>query len=261
MTHTAGAAILGWVPATLLAVLSSLAPSSASNLVLPGWDLLLSVPPTTFGGVPFEGVPLGSYDFGSGAQNVGSTDTIVHRLDSAFEPSTAIPTELVALQLQSLVPADFGGGLDTYFITLQSVRGGPASSGRMTINFDPGGEVTPHGTFDSFFNVFFDVRLGALDGPIFLSDVLTLTSTGNPWTHEPPPDSLLIDDINHVLNGSNKENDFFPLGVVQEIHPTGAMHSVVTTPTDHNHVPDAGSTAFALAFALLGLAMCRRSLG
>jgi hypothetical protein len=245
----------GWTIGALLLVLSSATLSKASDLVLPGWDLFLTAPPTVFGGVAFEGVPIDTYDFGAGLQNVGNTDTIVQRLDPASAPSTAIPTELVALQLQSSVPADFGGGLDTYFITLQSARGGPASVGRMTINFDPAGEVIPHGTFDSFFDVFFDVRKGDLNGPIFLSDSLRLASQGTPWNHDPPPDAVLINGVNYHLNGSDKDNDFFPIGPVQEFHPTGAIHSVVP-----GTLPEASSTALTLALGLFGISLLGRFL-
>ena len=44
----------------------------------------------------------------------------------------------------------------------------------MTINFtsvDDHLPNTPEGTFSSFFDVFFDVRKGALNGPIALSDI------------------------------------------------------------------------------------------
>lgn len=242
----------------ILAALAVAVESHASDSVLPGYDLLETVPPTNFGGVPFVGVPLGTFDFGGGPVFVGNTDTIIHRLDTASAPSTAISTEMVALHLMSAVPADFGLGLGTYFITLQSERGGPTSPGRMTISFGP--EPPPggaHGTFDSFFDVFFDVRLGSLSGPIALSDSLTLTSTGTPWTHEPPPGAVLIDGINNRLNGTDRLNDFHILGVVQEVHPTGAMHDARET---LQAVPEPGSAAFCLTGAAALLSLFRRRL-
>ncbi|MGH9720597.1 MAG: PEP-CTERM sorting domain-containing protein [Bryobacteraceae bacterium] len=221
--------------------------ANAGPSVLPGWDLFETVAPTNFGGVPFQGVPLVTFDFGGGPVAVGNTDTIVQRLDQADAPSEAISTVLEALHLVSTVPTDFGLGLGFYYITLQSERGGPASPGRMTINF--GAEAPPglpHGTFDSFFDVFFDVRLGSLNGPIALSNNLLLTSQGTLWNHFPPPGAIEINGINVLLNGSNRDGDFFPLGTVSETHPTGAQHTVTTS------TPEPGSLAL-LAFGALAL--------
>jgi hypothetical protein len=214
----------------LLAALGWPAVVQASNIVHTGWDLFESLPDTSFGGVPFNGVPLGTFDFGGaiGTKSVGNTDTIVQRLGPATDASPSISTELVALHLMSAIPTDFGLGVGTYFITLQSERGGPASPGRMTIN-GLAAEGSPHGTFDSFFDVFFDIRLGALDGPIALSDDLRLTSSGTPWGHLPPPGSLEIPDVNMFLNGTDRDQDFWPVGVITEQHPTGALHIVRTT--------------------------------
>ena len=66
-----------------------------------GWDLFSTDPGTTFGPIPFEGAPLGSFDFGGtvGVQDVGDTDTIIRRLDDAtFGGPATIDIELVALQ-------------------------------------------------------------------------------------------------------------------------------------------------------------------
>jgi hypothetical protein len=208
----------------------------AANIVDPGWDLFQTdAAGTTFGGVNFGGVPLGTFDFGGsiGVQNVGGTDTIVHRSDPVSEPSGSTPIEMLALQLKSVVPVDFGLGTDFYYITLQSARGGPATVGRMTINFDsppPPALTDKQGTFSSFFDVFFDIRKGALDGPIAVSDSLELTNSGASWAHQQIPAPLEIPGVNTFLNGQDRSADFFPLGLVQEVHPTGAMHSVQTTP-------------------------------
>lgn len=105
---------------------------AAADMVDAVWDLLTTVPPTTFGGAAFQGVPLGTFDFGGsiGVQPVGLTDTIVKRNAAADVPTPpgtdTVPIELVALHLQSVAPVDFGLGLDTYFVTLQAERGGPA---------------------------------------------------------------------------------------------------------------------------------------
>ena len=211
-------------------------------------------------GVPFQGVSLGTYDFGGGAQNVGNADTIVERLSAAAVPgpgfSDTIPIELVALHLQSAVPADFGFGVGTHFITLQSERGGPASAGQMTINFGP--EGNPHGTFDSFFDVFFDIRFGDLSGPIVGSQLLRLTSAGTPWSHDAPPGAVLIDGVNHNLNGSDNLEDFWPVGSITEQHAAG-LH-VVAPATSVTSVPEAGTTLSLLLIALgfCGLGLLRQ---
>jgi hypothetical protein len=234
--------------AALIANLASPASGLAGIVVNPGFDLLHTEAGTTFAGVPFAGVPLGTFDFGGGPLATGNADTIVHRLAIADAPSEAISIELVALHLRSGVPTNFGLGVGTYFVTLQSERGGPASVGRMTINFGP--EGSPHGTFDSFFDVFFDIRLGALDGPIALSDHLVQTAQGVPWNHLPPPGAVEIPGVNTLLNGSDRLADFFPVGTFTEDFP-GSPH-VVTTATD-GAVPEPSTLLMGTVFSVLSL--------
>lgn len=240
--------------ATAFLLLASIAfslRSQAAVTVSAGWDLQATQPGTSFAGVPFQGVPLTTFNFGSGPQSVGNADTIVHRLAPANSPSTSIATELVALQLMTTVPADFGFGVGTYYMTLQSARGGPASTGRMTINFGPEAAAgLPHGTFDSFFDVFFDLRLGGLNGPIALSSVQTVTSLGSPWNHFAPPGAVLIPGVNHNLNGSSNENDFWPIGSYNRTFPTGAVQVVAPATSS---VPDGGST---LGMLLVAVGFC-----
>jgi hypothetical protein len=241
----------------LVAVLVGFAaPGFAGPTVEEGWDLLTTIPPTTFAGAPFVGVPLGSFDFGGGTVPTGTTDTIVQRLAVADAPSDLIPIELVALHLMSAAPADFGLGVGFYFITLQSERGGPDSIGQMNINFGP--EGNPHGTFDSFFDVFFDVRLGSLDGPIALSNTLRLTSSGTPWNHTPPPGALEITDVNRFLNGTDRDADFWPVGSITEQHAQG-LHTVVSTPGGER-VPGPGGLVL-LGIGLLAAAVYRGRMG
>jgi hypothetical protein len=235
--------VIGVVGAALISISSTSV--RADVVVERGWDLFVTSPGTSFLGVPFTGVPLGTFDFttgtggdfgrGLGTQIVGSTDTIWKRLDLADAPSETIPIELVALHLVSAVPVDLGAGVGLYYVTLQSERGGPSSAGQMTITFGP--EGVPHGTFDSFFDVFFDIRLGALDGPIVLSNNVPVTSLGTPWEHAPPPGSLVIDGVNHNLNGADESRDFWPLGIITEQHPFG-LHVIRAT-----DVPEPGSLA------------------
>lgn len=208
--------------------------SQASTIVAPGFDLFETLSGTTFMGVPFQGVPLGTFNLGSGPVNTGTTDTIVHRLSQASAPSTIIPIEMVALQLRSSVAFDPDGlgpaPSDFYFVNLQSARGGPASTGTITITFGP--EAPPglaHGTFNSLINVAFDLREGALNGPIILSQILPLTAAGIPWNHFPPPGALTISGVNLNLTpcpAGVPNCDFFPTGPFAESEATVAIHVV-----------------------------------
>jgi hypothetical protein len=249
--------------AALCALLLVLARPAAADLrVDAGWDLLETLPGTSFMGLPFQGVPLGNFDFGPpfGVQATGLTDTIIRRLDDAVVPmvgdSDTIPIEIVGLQLVSSNPIDLGAGLGFYFITLQSIRGGPASTGEMTITFGP--EMPnpfPHSIFDSFFDVFFDIRLGGMSGPIVISDSLRMTASGVPWNHFPPPDAVEIDGVNTSLNGQNRNADFWPLGAFQEVHPAGVAIHVVRTGT--RIIPEPSTFALLAVGGLLGLVFRR----
>ena len=195
-----------------------------AGVVLLGSDYLHTLPGTVFGGVPFTGVPVGP----------GNTDTIVERQSDANLPSVGnsdtIPIELVALQLVSTSPVDFGLGVDFYYVTLQSARGGPASTGRMTITSTSADDHlpnTPEGDFSSFFDVFFDIRKGALNGPIALSDSLTLSNEGALWDADPPLGHVIVmgpvgDQAANLHTGEAADQmDFFP-ETISEVHPTGA---------------------------------------
>src|SRR5262245_25011677 len=109
-------------------------PAKAVSVVDAGFNLFTTVSPTTISGYAFQGVPLGSFDFGGsvGVKSTGSTDTIIQRT-AATSVSNPVPIELVALHLQSIGQVNFQGfGLDNYFLTLQKEQGGPASLGQMT---------------------------------------------------------------------------------------------------------------------------------
>jgi hypothetical protein len=218
-------------------------------IVAPGWDLFETVPSATiFMGQPFEGVGIGAYDFsGVGVRNVGPTDTIVQRLEAAEVLAApdldTIPIELVALQLRSVNPFDPGTGLGIHYVTLQSLRGGPASVGEMEISFanDDGG------LFISLLNVYFDLRLGALNGPIVHSDMLQLRAAPSTWGRIPPPGALTIDDVNFLLKPDNtQDQDFW--GVPQHTGPHGVVHS-----------PEPHEFAILAALGLLGFAAVRRA--
>ena len=198
-------------------------------------------------GVPFTGVSLGTYDFGSsGVHFVGQTDTIVQRLSNVSTPSGTTPLVMDALQLETIAPTSIGGGpVGDYYITLQSVRGGPASTGSATINFGPD-------TFSSSFDIFYDLRFGALNGPIVNTGDLVLTSTGDTWQHS-ALGSILIPGVNYYLDGTDPLEDFFPVGTI--IHSgSGDVHVVSV-------VPEPGTGLLAvLGIGLLGLNQHRRKL-
>lgn len=226
----------------------SLFSAQAIPMVLPGFDLLETRDGTQFLGFDFEGVPLPDFDFGSGPEDVGDTDTIVQRKDpansSGAHPDTAptIDIEMVALQLRSVDPINLGAGLDIHYVTLA----GP-SLGTMDITFD----TSNSGTFDSTLDLNFDIRIGALNGPIILTQTLSLSSTNTPWSRIPPAGAVQIPGVNHELNGTDPSGDFWP-GLIVETHPGTAVHVASSTVPDHTH-------AFSLfALSLLGLGAARR---
>ncbi|WP_165252205.1 hypothetical protein [Paludisphaera soli] len=240
--------------------LSAEGQAAGSLTVEDGYDLFASGPGTNFPGLgPLVGVPLATYDFGdgNGPVGIGNTDTIVHRLDAVTVPAIGdtgtTRLEMLALQLATANPVNFGGfGLDTYYITLQSARGGPATLGSMDITFTS----LEGGTFSSFFDVFFDIRIGALDGAIVLSDSLRLTSTDVPWDREPPPGAVVIEGINRFLNGQDNGADFWPITPFDEVHPNGAVHRVLTAA-----IPEPGSWLMGATAVLMGLGYVRRRRG
>jgi hypothetical protein len=204
---------------------------SLGGTVDAGYDLFATAPGTffTFMGtpVPLIGDPLGTFNFGAGAQNVGNADTIVQRLGTANfangNPGAnmdTIPIQLVALQLQT--PVAVSGHF--LFVTLQSTdMTGPASTGMMTIDF-PAGATSPGGTFTSFFDVFFDVHIDSPTGAIVNSGSLMLTNGGSTWMHDPVPGEVLIDGVNNNLNGMNHNADF-NAPFISEME-MGAVHNV-----------------------------------
>jgi len=240
--------------AALIALVGS-PQASATSTVDPGWNLLQTDPGTTlFFGKAFEGVPLGTYDFSSsiGVQNVGPTDTIIRRLANAAVPgpggSDTVATAVDAFQLRSVGQVSIlGGPLGVYYVTLSSLRGGPVSTGTMTIGFGPEGD--PHGTFSSSFSLYVDVRLGSLSGPILDSRLISIPDSGSvPWRHE-PTGPIQIEGVNVNLNGSNSDHDFWIKGMVTKQTPNGSIGAGNAGAT----VPDFGGSLLLFACALAGL--------
>jgi len=230
---------------------------SASDLTVDaGFDLLTTnTSGTFFQGFNFMGVPIGTYNFGSGPVFTGSTDTIAQRLDPATAVaggSATIGLQLLGLQLESTTQVN-GQNL---FITLDPTA--PQQSGA-TISFDRSATPTNQfGTFTSFFDIFVDVHIGSLNGPLVEPPVqLNLASAGAPWTHQAPTGALLIDGVNNNLNGMSNSNDFWggvePNGVVVPIihvdqSGSGDQHSVDPT----GAIPEPGSLVIAVT-GMLGL--------
>jgi hypothetical protein len=175
--------------------------SSRADVVDPGFDLF-TFPDTSFDGVVWAGVPLGTYNFGGsiGVQNVGNTDTIVRRLGTSGTGQT-VPLQVDALQLVSATPS-FGGQYG--FITLDP---NDTSGGTITcFTATPG----TGGTYSAQLHVYYDLHIGSLAGPVYTSGEVTEKGSGD-WQHNPPPGSLLIPGVNDELNGTDTSADFWPV--------------------------------------------------
>lgn len=225
-----------------------------ADTVLPGWDLFQTdATQTMFDGVNFGGVPLGtSFTFPPTNPegnpiippnpNLGPTDTIIERLGTATAAaggSATISILIQALQLETTAPVPantFGAGTPAgnYFITLSATAA--QAPGSMTINFaNPtlGPPPPPQpigGTFTSSLPIAFDLHSGALNGPVVLSNSLTLTSSTTEWSHFPAPGTVQVVNVNSFLNTADHLNDFFIIGSVTETEP-GARHVAFETGT------------------------------
>ena len=248
--------------------------AGAATIINPGFDLFYTDPGSNFNfnTVPnpqvvfFEGDPLGTFDFGSGLENIGITDTIIQRIDVADltlgggcgVTCDTIDIEIVALSLVSVAPVDlgFGAGFEDLFITLNTSS--PSSQSTMTI-FDTG-EGSPHGDFDSIINFSFDVTGGV--GGFYATIESTIFSSGNAWQHAPTGiDS--IDGVNHLLNSLNETSDFWPTATgnasggngetINRVFPGFGVYFQAVSP-----IPEPG-TALLLGIGLAGLAVRRRS--
>ncbi len=147
--------------------------------------------------IPLNPVPIDPDILPGPVPRVEGADLIIRRIRDAINPGISgdfrdtIPIELVALQLQSAAPVDlslFGGrGTGQLFLTLQSQRSaaevaqlgaGGLSLGNLELDF-------AMQMYDASFDLFFDVRAGAVDGEILLSlqDLLS-TPAAVPWALE-----------------------------------------------------------------------------
>jgi hypothetical protein len=201
----------------LLALIGLFACVRPSNAQLPpevdilpaGPDLLKTLPGTFFvlngpGGpvtVPLHGVP-----------DAMGADTIIQRLMDISIPDVIGQQETINAQITELnLASDPGagpGGSTVQINLTPSIQ----SLGMLLLTQTINGEGVPEGTFTSFFDVFFDVRLlGPTGGPVpcdanldlVCSEQLTLSGNGF-WTDD-IPGSLLV-------------------GQVVEQHPGGGQH-------------------------------------
>jgi hypothetical protein len=102
-------------------------------------------------GIPYAGTTIGP----SGAHTVMVWSSPFN-LPGPGDPPVIVPIELRQLNLHSINPVDFGGSFFDVFIELDPIV---PSTGHI--------EVGPGGTFSSFFDVFFDIRLDPiLPGPV-----------------------------------------------------------------------------------------------
>jgi hypothetical protein len=149
--------------ATVLCGLALPSALQAQNQVLAGYNCFDTGSGTLYAGTPWVGVPLGTFDFGSGPLNVGLTDTIIQRMGPAVTtPGGSMPLQVDALQLMTATPVSIGGGpLGYYYATLNTSF---ANTGVLTVDSFPSGGSA--GTFHDFFTVNVDIRFGALNGPI-----------------------------------------------------------------------------------------------
>ena len=193
----------------------------ADFIVAPGWDLYQTTG-ATFGGVTFDGVPIGNFDFqGVGVRNTVNTDTIIRRLDQASAPpEVADPTaamQFEALQLMSQTPVLVMGVPTTIFLTLSNVVQ-PIGSINIAFLNQTGG------TFSGVVPFNFDVRSGDLNGSILFSSSGSFTWTNATWG-EAAGGNFTIDGVNHFLKAAgNDDQDFFAGSAPQiEVVPEPAL--------------------------------------
>jgi len=219
-----------WAAAIGIAVCGWTAECRAGGLLVDsGYDLFSTdASSSNFPGLGnLMGVPLGTYNFGSGSVLVGDADTIIKRNQNVAVTAVGMTgtttLSVFALQLETVTPVNFmGNGLADYYVTLESIRGGPASTGTMNITFN----AATSGTFTSTLDLNLDIRKGSLTGPIVdsLTNVM-LTNSGTSWSNVAPAGATLINGVNNKLNGTDTTNDFWPTTITEK-HPGGGQHVV-----------------------------------
>ncbi len=117
------------------------------------------------------------------------------------------------------------------------------------------------GTFSSTLNLNLDIYLGSLTGTFLTSTSLTLTSSGDSWSHtNTTPWAVLIPGVNYELNGGTDTSaDFWP-GVPLMEDSSGAAHHYVD-PGGTTTIPEPSSWvlgAIAVVIGMAGAGWCRR---
>src|SRR5271157_3609035 len=256
MTHRLFFSPLIWGLAVGVAVLAQPAARGQSTStwdVKAGYDLFQTdASQTMFPGLGnLMGVPIGEFNFGSGLVSTGPTDTIVQRMSDVTVPTTpgsmgSTPLTLLALQLETVTPVNFMGlGLNNYFVTLDPTTG---STGALNITF----ASNAGGTFASSLDVFFDIHMGSLTGPVVVADQeIMLSSVPTPWGRIPPPGTVLIPGVNEFLQGDENRNGDFFLGPGVEIHqgPHGVYEAGSTIPEPSSWVLGAIAVVIGMAGA------------
>jgi hypothetical protein len=196
-----------------------------------GWNCFDTVDGTVYDTFSWQGVPLGTFNFGSGLVPVGITDTIIQRLGTVTTPGGTTPISVSALQLRTVSQVNLGAGLGYYYATLDTSA---QNTGVLTIDSFP--TAGSPGTFHDYFTVNFDIRYGSLAGPIVLRPPsLTLVATGD-WSADLPIPSCPIvhtdnqgagDQHSVTSDTSVPTGGFNPFGV-PETSPTLALFGLGT---------------------------------
>ncbi len=265
---------------TVIAVTAAFpAAGRGQDTVAAGYELLQTVHGTGFSFpcpedepqiVALKGVALGSFDFGGGVGtvDVGRTDTILRRRQEAVadaEGSATIEVEIVALSLASREPVELcGSPQQKIYITLnEGLTAALSDRGRRTLYFDPMTFDTARrepGGPDPSLHYWIDVS-GAESGFIGSYEKRFIIASEPRWSHQGPPGTLLIDGVNHLLDGAGEDADFFAVDTVVEDDAGNNWHKTRTS-ADPVRIPALTAWgALLLAALLLGgmtWAMSRR---
>lgn len=231
--RTANRGALTWASWLLVAAIALGASAPARAIAIgPGFDLFHT--------------PVFSFDvFGTGmpimlmgrAIGPGNTDTIVERtMGLPAGEMGDIPIELVALSLESASPVNIMGSFFDVFVTLDASM---PSLGMIKVTSHD--DAAGGGTFDSFFDVFYEIQLTEVGGTgmLRLNGTLHLENMGATWSHTPPP--------GYPMERNYPSGDFYPGPI-----PHMGAHPVVPAAEP--------STAILLGAGLLGAAAARRSM-